>query len=155
MFPDAVVMREEWIASRASEVIAALSRKLGIQLTPEACIEIAADYNRDQVRESVRRLADHHGWADHFGHYDADSHWHANHIAPDDHEALPLTSAEHQRLEDLACTVDRLTARHSLLAGAWDRTQSRTAAPVSHAFLHAAAQPQRRSIRSRLSIAFR
>lgn len=155
VYPQAVVMREEWIASRASEVIAALASTLGIQLTPDACVQIAAEYNRDRVRDSVRRLADHHGWADHFGHYDTDSHWHANHIAPDDHDALPLTSAEHQQLEDLACTADRLTARHSLLAHTSGRTHSRAAAPVSHAFLHAAGRRQRRSIGSRLSTAFR
>jgi hypothetical protein len=154
-YPQAVVMREEWIASQASDVIAALACTLGIHLTPDACVEIAAEFNRDRVRDSVKRLADHHGWADHFAHYDTDSHWHANHIAPEDHEALPLTSAEHQQLADLACTVDRLTARHSLLARTSGRTHSRAAASVSHDFLRAAGPSQRPSLRSRLSTALR
>ena len=154
-FPDAVVLREEWIAPRAAEVIAALARVLRVPLTTEASVDIAHRYHRDRVRESVQLLSDRHGWSDHFRHYDAESHWHANHIAPDGHEPLALSAPEREQLDHLARIVDGLTARHSLLAGAPDRWHARATTPVSHEFLRAAAPARRLSMLARLRQAAR
>jgi hypothetical protein len=148
--PDAVVIREEWIATRSAEMIAALASYLSLPLNPAACARIAHRFRRDNVRESVQVLSDRHGWSDHFRHYDSDTHWHANHIAPDDHVPHAITDDEQEQLEHLALIVGRLTARHSLLADLPARGHARPASRVSHDFLQAAASRPRTSVVARL-----
>ena len=131
-------------------MIVALASYLSLPLAPAECAAIAHRFHRDNVRESVQVLTDTHGWSDHFQHYDSDSHWHANHIAPDDHQPLPITDEEREQLEHLALIVGRLTARHSLFADLPSRGSTRPGSRVSHDFLQAVTPRRRTSVVGRL-----
>ena len=137
--PDAVVCREEWIADRAPEVVAALAAWIHIPLGPEGSAAIAERFARHRVRSSVHGLAQRHGWTDSFVHYDLDSHWHANHIAPDDHDPAEITADEAAEMTDLAATIDRITADYSLLGAVRELPVAASARPISHDYVNALA----------------
>ncbi len=115
VLPVGVVIREEWIEERAPEVIAALGALLDIPLSDTAAQATADRYSRENVRRSISDLARSRGWAHSFDHYDRESHWHANHIAPPDHPVEDITDDQRAELDRLSLIVDELTENHGIL----------------------------------------
>ena len=110
----AIVIREEWVAERASEIIEALSEHLGLDLSAEQIERVAAAYDRDAVRQQVAALEEKRSWEGNFTDYDRQTQWHAGHIGPDGPRTVELTSADAERVAALRASIDALTERFSL-----------------------------------------
>lgn len=110
----AVVIREEWVAEQASEIIGAVSERLGLGLSPEQTARVAAAYDRDAVRQQVASLEEKQSWEGKFTDYDRQTQWHAGHIGPDGPRTVKLTSADAERVAALRTAIDALTERFGL-----------------------------------------
>jgi hypothetical protein len=110
----AVVIREEWVADQAPEIIGAASELLNLGLSPEQIARVAAAYDRDAVRQQVAALEEKQSWEGKFTDYDRQTQWHAGHIGPDGPRTVELTSADAERVVALRTAIDALTERFSL-----------------------------------------
>jgi hypothetical protein len=154
--PEAVVCREEWIERHSSTILPKLSSWLGLPLDADECGNVGARFSREVVRSSVTALARQNGWSYDFRHYDPDSHWHANHIAPDDHEPAVLLDDEVRQLSVLRSRVEDLTSKYSLMARPPVRRPATDAPPVSQVLLSAwAAGQQPSTFRKRAMVRLR
>ena len=116
--PTLRIIREEWIADQGIEIAARVAEELLLTLPESMTIEIAADLEKEQVASLISELAQEHGWRGEFEEFDQDTHWHANHISPDNHDLEPLTAEEEQKLAELAIKVNRLTEALSIFSSA-------------------------------------
>ena len=112
-----VVIREEWVADRATAIITHIALLTGMNLTTEQCSSIAAEVDRENVRKQVATLEEKGSWKGEFTKYDSTTQWHAGHIGPATSAAVDLTTEERQRVVSLRNSIDELTATYAL----WDR----------------------------------
>lgn len=112
----AVVIREEWVAEQASEIIGAVAARLDLGLSREQISRVAAAYDRDAVRQQVAALEEKQSWEGKFTDYDRQTQWHAGHIGPDGPRTVDLTSADAERVTALRTAIDALTERFGLWA---------------------------------------
>ncbi len=110
----AVVIREEWVAYRAPEIIRAVASRIGLTLSSEQIGSVAAAYDRDAVREQVATLQEKQSWEGKFTDYDRQTQWHAGHIGPDGPRTIDLTPADAERVTALRTAIDALTERFGL-----------------------------------------
>jgi hypothetical protein len=113
-FPRVGICREEWIKDDAASMIRKFGEVLDLTLTEEQVARIAASLDKDRVDDTVRELRSQHGWGEEFSKYDAETQWHANHIAPRDYVPVQPTEEEVARLEEIAERIDALVDRYSL-----------------------------------------
>lgn len=125
---NAVVIREEWVAGQAQEIIRALSDRLGLALSAEQVARVAAAYDRNAVRAQVAELEEKRSWQGDFTHYDRQTQWHAGHIGPDGPRTVDLSSTDADRVNALRVTIDSLTERFSL----WSAPVVVSPAPSAH-----------------------
>jgi hypothetical protein len=114
--PTLRIIREEWIADRGAEIAVRVADELLLTLPLRMTIEVAADLEKEQVASLISGLAEERGWRGKFDEFDEDTHWHANHISPDDHDLEALTAEEEQKLAELSIKVDRLTDALSIFS---------------------------------------
>jgi hypothetical protein len=116
--PPLRMIREEWIAERGAEIATRVAEELQLTLPERKALEIAAALDKEQVASLISGLAEERGWRGEFDEFDEDTHWHANHISPDDYVPEPLTAEEEQKLAELSIRVNRLTDELSIFSTA-------------------------------------
>lgn len=117
----AAVIREEWVAERAPEIIEAIAGRLGLDLTGDQIRGVAAAFDREEVRRQVAALEQDGSWQGDFSNYDRQTQWHAGHIGPDGPRAVELSDADAARVTALRAAIDDLTGRYDLWSAAPER----------------------------------
>ena len=115
---NAVVIREEWVATRAADIISSIAELLVLELDDEQIESLAAEFARENVRRRVKQLEQSHAWQGDFSHYDRQTQWHAGHIGPDGPRRVVLDEAQAARVDAIRASIDSLTQRFTL----WSRS---------------------------------
>lgn len=114
------VVREEWVAPQAAQIVERLNAFLGLGLDADACTSIAHQFDREQVKRTIESMRETKAWSGDFTEYDQQTQWHADHIAPDGAPTAEPTLEERARLDRLQAEIDDLIERHSL----WNATNA-------------------------------
>ena len=109
-----VVIREEWVATEAPNIVQSLDRMLGLGLTLSEQQAIAKEFDRDHVRAQVADLETKGQWNGNFHNFDRRTQWHAGHIGPDGPRTVELTPEEQLRVDELRKHIDSLTQEFHL-----------------------------------------
>lgn len=109
-----VVIREEWVANEAPNILHALDNMMDLGLSSSMQQEIAMEFDREHVRAQVADLETKGQWNGNFQNFDRRTQWHAGHIGPDGPRKVELTPDEQLRVNELRRNIDYLTQKFAL-----------------------------------------